>query len=104
MAYTVSQRTTEIGVRMALGASRGEVFQLVIGDGLRVAAIGVAAGIGGALLVGRWLTSLLYGIQPRDPATLAATAGVLLAVAALASFIPAWRATRVDPMVALRAG
>ncbi len=103
MAYAVSQRTTEIGVRMALGATPFEVFGLVIGDGLRVTAIGIAIGAAGSLLTGRWLTSLLFGVRATDPATLAATALLLLLVAAAACFLPARRATRVDPMVALRA-
>jgi putative ABC transport system permease protein len=103
MAYAVSQRTTEIGVRMALGATPLEVFRLVVGDGLKLTAIGTALGIGGSLLVAQWLTTLLFGVKPRDPVTLAAMAAVLLLVAAAACFIPARRATRVDPMVALRA-
>jgi putative ABC transport system permease protein len=103
MAYAVAQRTTEIGVRMALGARPSEVFRLVLGDGLRITGIGVALGLAGSVLVGRWLTTLLFGVKPGDPATLAATAGLLLLVAAAACFIPARRATRVDPMVALRA-
>jgi len=103
MSYAVSQRTTEIGVRMALGATPFEVFALVVGDGLRVTAIGIAIGAAGSLLTGRWLTSLLFGVRATDPATLAATALLLLLVAAAACFLPARRATRVDPMVALRA-
>jgi predicted permease len=103
MAYVVAQRTTEIGVRMALGATSSEVFRLVLGDGLKITAIGVVAGIAGSLLMARWMTALLFEVTPGDPATLAATAGALLLVAAAACFIPARRATRVDPMVALRA-
>ena len=103
MAYVVAQRTTEIGVRMALGASAGEVFRLVVGDGLKLTALGVVLGIAGSLLVARWLTSLLFGVTAGDPMTLAGTAGLLLTVAALACVVPARRATRVDPMVALRA-
>ncbi|MBA2305861.1 MAG: ABC transporter permease [Acidobacteria bacterium] len=103
MAYVVAQRTTEIGVRMALGATQGEVFRLIVGDGLKLTAIGVALGAAGSILVARWLTSLLFGVTPGDPKTLTATALVLLLVAAAACFIPARRATRVDPMVALRA-
>jgi ABC-type antimicrobial peptide transport system permease subunit len=103
MAYAVSQRTTEIGVRMALGAAPSEVFRLVIGDGLRLTAAGIVIGIAGALVVSRWLTTLLFGVKPGEPAVFAATAALLLVVAALACFIPARRATRVDPMVALRA-
>ena len=103
MAYVVAQRTTEIGVRMALGASAGEVFRLVVGDGLKLTALGVVLGGAGSLLVARWLTSLLFGVTAGDPVTLAGTAGLLLTVAALACYVPARRATRVDPMVALRA-
>jgi putative ABC transport system permease protein len=103
MAYAVSQRTTEIGVRMALGAAPAEVFRLVIGDGLKLAVVGVVVGVGGSVLVARWLSTLLFGVQPGDPATIAGTAAALLLVAAAACFIPARRATRVDPMEALRA-
>ena len=103
MAYVVAQRTTEIGVRMALGATPAEVFRLVLSDGLKVTAIGVVIGIGGSVLVARWLSALLFGVTPGDLATLAATASLLLLVAAAACYLPARRATRVDPMVALRA-
>jgi putative ABC transport system permease protein len=103
MAYVVAQRTTEIGVRMALGASRREVFGLVVGDGLRIAVLGVAIGIAGSLAIARWLTTLLFGVAPGDPLTLAATAAVLLVVAAAACYLPARRAAGVDPIVALRA-
>lgn len=103
MAYIVAQRTTEIGVRMALGATPGEIFRIIVGDGLRVTLLGVVLGIAGSMLMARWLTSLLFGVAPWDPQTLAATAAVLLAVAAAACFVPARRATRVDPMIALRA-
>ena len=79
------------------------MFRLVVGDGLKLTGIGVALGIGASLIVARWLTTLLFDVRPGDPWTLAATAGVLLSVAALACYLPARRATRVDPMVALRA-
>ena len=102
MAYVVSQRTTEIGVRMAVGASLSDVFRLVISDGLKLAALGVVIGLGGALLMARSLTKLLYGVAPTDPVVLATTAVMLVAVATVASIVPAWRATRVDPMIALR--
>jgi putative ABC transport system permease protein len=102
MAYAVSQRTAEIGVRMALGATPPEVFRLVVGDGLRLAAVGVALGGAGSLITARWLTALLFGVRPGDPATLAVTALLLVLVALAACSIPAYRATRVDPMVALR--
>jgi predicted permease len=103
MAYAVAQRTPEIGVRMALGAAPREVFRLVVGDGLRLAGIGVALGVAGSLVVARSISTLLFGVGPWDPATLAATALGLLLVGALACLVPARRATRVDPMVALRA-
>ena len=102
MSYAVSQRTTEIGVRMALGASPGEVFRLVVGEGLTLAIAGVAVGLAGSFVVSRWLASLLFGVEPGDPATFVATSGVLALVAVAACAIPASRATRVDPMVALR--
>jgi predicted permease len=103
MAYAVSQRTREIGVRVALGATPAEVFQTVVGDGLKLTAIGVAIGVAGSLLVTRSLTALLFNVQPGDPITILSTAALLVLVAAAASYIPARRATRVDPMVALRA-
>ena len=102
MSYAVSHRTVEIGLRMALGATAREIFQLVIGDGLRVAALGVAIGIGGAVAVARSLSSLLFGVAPGDPLVLAGVSAALVLVAAAASFVPAWRATRLDPMMALR--
>jgi putative ABC transport system permease protein len=103
MAYTVSQRTTEIGVRMALGATIGTVFRQIVGDGLRLAAIGMVVGVSLAIVAARGMATLLYGIEPTHPLTLALAAAVLLAVATAASIVPAWRASRVDPMVALRA-
>ena len=103
MAYAVSQRSTEIGVRMALGATPPEVFRLIVGDGLKVTAIGIALGLAGSLVMARSLTALLFGVRPGDPVTLGATAAVLLLVATAACLGPARRATRVDPMVALRA-
>ena len=103
MAYAVAQRTTEIGVRMAVGATPTEVFRLVVGDGLKLAALGVVIGLGGAVLIARSLTPPLYGVAPtcRLPRP-GATSALLVAVAALASIVPAWRATRVDPIIALR--
>jgi putative ABC transport system permease protein len=103
LAYTMTQRTTEIGVRMALGATAPKVFRLVVGEGLRLTAAGLALGIAGSLGVGRLLTTLLFGVGPADPRIFAGTAAVLVAVAGLACVIPARRATRVDPMLALRA-
>jgi predicted permease len=102
MAYTVSQRTNEIGIRLALGAERGQVRGLVLREAAWLAIFGVVAGLAVALALGRLVKSMLYGLQPTDPPSLAAAASLLLAVALLASWMPALRASRVDPMVALR--
>jgi len=102
MAYFVTQRTHEIGIRMALGASPGDVVGMVLGQGVRLAAAGVAAGIIGALAVTRAIATLLFGVSPRDPGTLVALAGTLTVVALVACYVPARRATRVDPIRALR--
>ena len=103
VAHRVSQRTREIGIRMAMGATRGDVQRLVVRDGLRLALQAAAVGVAGALVTTRALASLLYGIAPHDPTTLLACAGVLTLAAAVASWAPARRASRVDPLVALRA-
>jgi predicted permease len=103
IAYSVAQRTHEIGVRMALGAARGDVIRLVLGEGVGVAVAGVALGVGGAALVTRMMAGLLFGVTARDPLTFSAGAAVLLIVAVAASYIPARRATRVEPVTALRA-
>jgi putative ABC transport system permease protein len=102
ISYTVAQRTREIGIRMAVGAQKGEVLWMVIREGLRPALAGIAIGIVCALRLTRLLSSLLFGIKPADPVTFAAVALMLTGVAILACYIPARRATRVDPMVALR--
>jgi predicted permease len=102
LAYTVAQRTQELGVRLALGAAPGDVAALVVRQGLGVAGIGVVLGTLAALGAGRVLASVLYGVSPRDPVVLASAAALLLAVAATASWVPARRAARVDPVVALR--
>jgi len=102
MAYFVTQRTREIGVRMALGATERDVVRMVLGQGVRLAAAGVVVGLAGALAITRAIATLLFGIGPRDPWTLAALSAALTAVALLACYIPARRATRVDPIRALR--
>jgi len=102
MHYFVVQRTNEIGVRMALGARYGNVLALVLRQGLTLAGCGIIAGMLGALGLTRLLSSLLYGVTPTDPLTFAATPAILLGVAALACWIPARRAARIDPMLALR--
>jgi ABC-type antimicrobial peptide transport system permease subunit len=102
MAYAVAQRIHEIGVRMALGARTGQVQRMVVGQGLTIAAAGVGIGLAGALAVTRLMGGLLEGVSPSDPLTFALVALLLASVAVLASWIPARRAARVDPMVALR--
>ena len=103
MSYTVAQRTTEMGVRMALGANPSQVTRLVLADALRLTGAGLVIGIAGSLLVARWLSAQLYGVGPADPETLVFTSVVLVTVAVIASAVPARRATAVDPIVALRA-
>jgi putative ABC transport system permease protein len=102
VSYAVSMRTREIGVRVAMGAQRSDVLGLVIGHGLILAGIGVAIGLAAAFALMRFLTSLLYGVNAKDPATYAVVAAILTAAAIAACVIPARRATRVDPLVALR--
>jgi putative ABC transport system permease protein len=103
IAYSVSQRTHELGLRMALGAGRAGVLAMIIREGLVTATIGIVAGLSAAALATRLMSDLLVGITPRDPLTFGGGAALLLTIAAAASYLPARRATRVDPMVALRA-
>jgi len=102
LAYEVSRRTREIGVRMALGAQHVHVLRLVVGQGISLATVGAVVGIGVALGITRYLKSMLYGVQTDDPLTMIAVAVLLVLVALAACYIPARRATRVDPIVALR--
>jgi putative ABC transport system permease protein len=102
MAYTVSQRTHEIGIRVAVGARRSHLLKLVLGQGLRLAAIGLAAGIAGAFALTRVMAKLLFEVTPFDPVTIAAVTLLMMVLALLACYIPARHASRVDPMAALR--
>jgi putative ABC transport system permease protein len=102
IAYSVSQRTREFGLRMALGSERGEVLVLVMKDGMTLAAVGMAAGWLVAAGFARTMSGMLYQVSPTDPAAFMGAVLLLAVVAGCACFLPAWRATRVDPMVALR--
>jgi putative ABC transport system permease protein len=102
IAYSVAQRTHEIGVRMSLGAARRDVVHLIVAEGAGIAIAGVALGVAAALALTRVMTTLLVGVSPRDPVTLIGSAALLFAVALVASCVPALRASRVEPMAALR--
>ncbi len=102
ISYSVAQRTREIGIRMALGAKRQSVLALVVGQGFRLAAVGVAIGVGGAALLGQYIQSQLFQVKSFDPLTVVATSAALLGAGLLASYLPARKATRVDPAVTLR--
>jgi putative ABC transport system permease protein len=102
VAYSVSLRTQEIGIRMALGAQTRQVLSLVIGQGIKLTLIGLALGVTVSMILTRWLASLLFNVSPTDALTFVLVAALLLFVALLACWIPARRATRVDPMIALR--
>jgi putative ABC transport system permease protein len=104
VAYSVSQRTQEIGVRMAIGAERRHVLAMVLRDGMKLALAGVVIGLTGAAALSGLLSTMLFQVTPGDLVSYVATATLLLVIAALASLIPAVRATRVDPVVALRQG
>lgn len=102
LSYTIAERTQEVGVRLALGAQPRAVMRMLLGTGARVAAAGIGAGLLLSLALTRLVATQLYELTPTDPVTLAAASTLLFAVALLASFIPAWRATRIDPVIALR--
>ena len=102
MAYTVGQRSNEIGVRIALGASAGCVLRLILGQGVALASLGLALGLAGAIAGTRLLTTMLFQVRPNDPVVYLAVAVLLGAVALLASYVPARRASKIDPLTALR--
>jgi ABC-type antimicrobial peptide transport system permease subunit len=102
MSYSVARRTNEIGIRMALGAERRDVLRLVMGESMILVAAGVLLGLGGAVAASRLIANLLFGLAPVDPATMAVAVVVMALLSAIAGYLPARRASRVDPMVALR--
>jgi ABC-type antimicrobial peptide transport system permease subunit len=102
ISFTVSQRKREIGIRLALGAQSGDVLSMLLKQGAKLALMGVCVGVVGALLLARLMTSLLFGVTAHDPLTFGLVAAVLMLVALLACYVPARRAMKVDPMVALR--
>ena len=102
MAHSVTQRTREIGVRMALGANRAQVLTMVLRQAMSLVVIGIVIGVAGALAISRVVARLLFGLSAADPATFGSVGAILLVVAFLASFVPAWRASRLDPLLALR--
>jgi ABC-type antimicrobial peptide transport system permease subunit len=102
LAYDVSQRTREIGIRGAIGASRGQIVALILRQGLGKTAVGLVIGLGGAFYLSRFLRSMLFDVEAADPLSYLVVSVVLLSVALLASWLPARRAARIDPMVALR--
>jgi putative ABC transport system permease protein len=102
MSYTVTQRTSEIGIRMSLGAEARDIFRLVVGQAVKLVGIGIVAGVIVALAATRVMTTLLFGITATDPVTFVSICFIIGAIALLASYIPANRATKVDPLVAIR--
>jgi len=102
LAYMVGQRSREIGIRMALGARRGDILRLFLNKGVTLAGVGIVAGLVFSAATASMMASLLYGVRPHDPAVFLIVPLLLLAVAALASYLPARRATKVNPMIALR--
>jgi putative ABC transport system permease protein len=102
MSYSVTQRTHEIGIRMAIGARPLDVFKLILGQGLKLALIGVGLGLVGAFIVTRFMATMLFGIEPTDATTFGAITAILIAVALLACYLPGRRATKVEPTISLR--
>ena len=102
MSYSVEQRTQELGIRMALGAGQNDMLQLVVRQGMLLAGIGLAIGLAASLGLSRIMAKLLFGVKTTDPVTYTAVTVILISVALLATYIPARRATQIDPMIALR--
>jgi len=102
LAYDVSQRTREIGIRGAIGASRGQIVAMVVKQGLWKTGVGLVLGLLGAFLLTRYMQTLLFAVQPTDPIVYAAVSAMLIAVAMVASYLPARRAAKIDPLIALR--
>jgi len=102
MAYSFSQRTQEVGVRIALGAQHADILRMALGEGMRVVVIGLASGLVGAAMMTRFFRSMLFNVAPTDPVTFFSVSAILASVALFACYIPARRATRVDPLIALR--
>jgi putative ABC transport system permease protein len=102
LSYNVRRRVREIGIRMALGAQLGDVLKMIVTQGMKATAIGLGIGLMGALALGRLVASLIYGVHPTDPVTFGAVSLLLAGVGLLASVVPAYRAVRIDPLVALR--
>jgi ABC-type antimicrobial peptide transport system permease subunit len=102
LSYTVVQRTPEIGVRIALGAEPGQVVRMVLTTALGLLSLGLGIGLASAWMLSGWLETFLYAMKPRDPAVFATAAGVVVAAGLLAALVPSWRASRIDPVVALR--
>jgi putative ABC transport system permease protein len=102
MSYSVTQRTHEIGIRMAIGARPLDVFKMILGQGMKLALIGVGLGLVGAFIVTRFMATMLFGIEPTDATTFGAITAILIAVALLACYLPGRRATKVEPTISLR--
>jgi putative ABC transport system permease protein len=102
LSYMVTERRREIGIRIALGAARSHVLTQIMKQGLQITALGVTIGLAGALALNRLIASLLFGVQPTDTVTIAFVIATIMAVAVVASWLPAWRASRVDPNIVLR--
>jgi putative ABC transport system permease protein len=102
MSYSFSQRTHEVGIRIALGAQRLDILRMALTEAMKMVLIGLASGLAGAAILTRFFRSMLFGVQPADPATFISVSAILAAVALFACYIPAQRATRVDPLTALR--